>query len=388
MLPFAGVRVVLLYLILFSVYRHWGVGTPTAGSPTDVKTFYFDVLFSLRGNLGATVVAGLDNSITAKQVVIWGYATGLVGLSLLGSILISGYVIWNAPRELSGARRWMAMLGILALALVVYPYISNKIGVFDRFTVVAKHFWYLINTQLTPDDRMFNLVNIEVLVVALGYGVSMVLAFASSATLLPLRELNQSPPVLDTARIEDGAKYVAKQMKHLRLILYAGAILLVLITFRHRATLNWALDYLKPTPLLESNPNYKFANVLYEHLATLTTNIVTATSVLNTLLLAALYVPSALLLQRRAVELAAVAIELENMPKAAPVDAKPIDQAGVEPRGPGLNSRWLVDEPRAGLSVSRANTEGNRDSESATGGTNRRFAQLVQIVCLIDAVVS
>src|SRR5258708_3077203 len=162
LLPFAGVLVVVLYLILFSVYRHCGVGTPIPGSPTDVKTFYFDGLFSLRGNLGATVVAGLDNSITAKQVVIWGYATGLVELSLLGAILISGYVIWNAPRELSTtrtrelshARRWMALLGILAFALVVYPYISNKIGVFDRFTVVAKHFWYFINTHLTPDYPM------------------------------------------------------------------------------------------------------------------------------------------------------------------------------------------------------------------------------------------
>ncbi|HKQ52598.1 MAG TPA: hypothetical protein VJT74_09530, partial [Pyrinomonadaceae bacterium] len=148
-------------------------------------------------------------------------------------------------------------------------------------------------------------------IVALGYGVSAALVCASASTLWPLPELKKPASGLKLAEVEDAANHVARKMKHLRLILYVGAVLLVLITFRHRNTLGWALDYAKPLPLLEGNPGFKNANVLYGNLEALVSNVVLATSVLNTLLLAGIYVPAALALQGRAAKLARVAVELE-----------------------------------------------------------------------------
>ncbi|HWN11697.1 MAG TPA: hypothetical protein VNO50_20900 [Pyrinomonadaceae bacterium] len=301
---------VLLYLGLFSIYRFWDVGLGVY-QPTDVKRFYFGILTDLLHNLGDPRSGEIYNAITAKYVVVWGYATGIVGLALFIAIAISGYVIFKALRDWSTPKKLIFTGCILLFCLVIYTYFTRQLGIFDNFTVIPRQFWGLIHFQLRSHRGMPHIVNVEMFIVATAYAVSTLLGFAGAATLWPVRELQSSatPKNID---VENGAKYLALQMKHLRLLLYVGAILLVVITFRHRMTLNWALEYLKPVPLLESYPTYKYVNLIYGHLETLTSNIVLATSVLNTLLLAALYVPEALLLQRRAHALSRIAASKES----------------------------------------------------------------------------
>jgi hypothetical protein len=338
-LPFLGLVLVGFYLALFTVYRCWRIGL-TASKPTDVSDFYFRILSGLLHNLGDPRSAEIYKAITAKHVVVWGYGTGLVGLSLFFAIVISGYVIFKALRGWTNREKWVFTGCILLFCLVIYPFISRALGVFNNFTVIPRQFWGLIRYQLTAQYGMRDIVNIEMLVVAIGYSVSTLLAFASAATLWPMRELETPDSSTKPRTIDDGAKYLYMQMKHLRFILYVGAILLVVITFRHRMTLNWALEYLKPVPLLESHPTYKYASLIFGHLEILTSNIVLATSVLNTLLLAALYVPSALMLQRRAYALSRLAVDVESEPKKEIVGK----DSNAEEQGVGVAARqeaWL-----------------------------------------------
>lgn len=316
-IPFLGMLLVLFYLALFSIYRGWSVGVGV-NKPTDVDRFYFGILTELLRKLGDPRSVEIYNAITAKHVVAWGYATGLVGLALGFAIAISGYVIFRALRDWGNLRKWLFTSAILLFCLGLYTYVSRELGLFDNFTVIPRQFWGLINFQLRAEHGLPNIVNVEMFIVGLAYAVSTLLGFAAAATLWPVRELEASATSNNMRTIDDGAKYLALQMRHLRLLLYVGAILLVVITFRHRMTLNWALEYLRPMPLLESYPAYKYANVIFAHLETLTSNIVLATSVLNTLLLAVLYVPSALFLQRRAHALSRLAASSEQKVGDAP----------------------------------------------------------------------
>lgn len=326
-LPFLGILLVLLYLAIFSIYRFWGVGL-SGSKPTDVSKFYFGTLTGLLHNLGDPSSAEIYNAITAKNVVVWGYGTGLVVLSLLSAIVISGFVIFKAPRGWTSRQKGVLTFRVLLFCLVVYPLISRQLSFFDNFTVIPRQFWGLIRYQLRAPFSLLDIVNIEMFIVAIAYAVSTLLAFASAATLWPVRELEVPDSATSTREIDEAAKYLSRQMKHLRLILYAGAILLVVITFRHRMTFNWALDYLQPLPLLKNYPSYEYAGLIYEQLKSLTSNIVLATSVLNTLLLAALYVPSALLLQHRAHLLSKLAFEVESRLKMMAEDS-PADEYSV-----------------------------------------------------------
>jgi hypothetical protein len=66
---------------------------------------------------------------------------------------------------------------------------------------------------------------------------------------------------------------------------------------------------------------YENGKLTYGHLEALISNIVVATSLMNTFLLAALYVPASLLLQRRAVKLSRHAALLENSRPVTTLDA-------------------------------------------------------------------
>jgi uncharacterized membrane protein YciS (DUF1049 family) len=336
LLPLLALVIVGLYLGLFGFYRGWRVGVARS-EPTAVGS-YIDILTALLRNLGDLRSVEVYGAITAKHMVVWGYGTGLVGLSLLSAILVSGYAIFRAPRAATGKTRWILTGLLLLFCLGIYPYVSWKLGLFNRFTVIPKQFWGIIRYQLTPQHGLRDIVSFEMFVVATGYAVSTLLAFASAATLWPVRELNRSPA--KATDIEDAAKYLSMQMKHLRVILYVGAILLVVITFRHRNTLNWALEYLKPLALFAQHPTYNYASLIYAQVEALTSNIVLAASVLNTLMLGGLYVPSALLLQQRANALSRFAVKSDERGVAATADEQADEIAGK--REAWLKNRALV----------------------------------------------
>lgn len=312
LLPLSGLLIAKFYLKVFDYYRQWEVGS-TPHKSTDVK-FIFDKLTALRVNLGDN---GMLDAITIKNIMTWKYWTALALISVMLEILFLGYVIWRAPRNTTLKERWLLAAGMLTTAMVVCPLLF-----FDKAAItIPEHFWVGISSHFKPQSGLLSLITVETFIAAMGMGVVAALLFASSMTLLPIGELEKPVTALDKERVERAARHVALQMKHLRFILYIGAILLAIFMFRHRATLNWMLEYLKPVPELEKYPGYKNANVLYGHLEGLVANLVLTTSVLNTLLLAALYIPSALVLHHRALKLSLLSAKFEPRRAVTAIDA-------------------------------------------------------------------
>ncbi len=348
--PLLGLAIVFAYLSIFSIYRRWDIVLEKQNA-TSIRTFFIDHLASLGKNLNVTTLGAdpgqtLANTITAKNAVVWGYATGLVAVALLLAIIISGYTIWNGPRRETDSKsprwtnrkRWLLTAGLLLFSLVLYPLITY--GLTSKFTVVARHLWEVINTQFIGQGSLINFINVEILVVTLSYAVSILLVCASASTLWPLRELELPDSALTPKKADDAASHVSQQMKYLRWVLYIGAVLLVLITFRHKITMQWALEYMKPHLLFKAEM-LEPAKILYANLESLISNNLTGTSVFNTLLLAGIYVPSALVLQSRATRLSQLAIRLES---ERATTAKEVDETTVVFTAPVLRTKqeeWI-----------------------------------------------
>jgi hypothetical protein len=141
--------------------------------------------------------------------------------------------------------------------------------------------------------------------------VAITLVIASSATLLPIGK---------SASIEEYAYYTRRQTRNLQSVLYAGAVVLVITTFRQNITLRWALDYLQPPELLNQLVGFSVARYLMGRLEVVVSNIVTGTGIMNTLLLTGLYVPAALVLQNRVRGLARLAVQREKAVPEAGLD--------------------------------------------------------------------
>jgi ABC-type multidrug transport system fused ATPase/permease subunit len=326
LLPFAGLLLVLAYSVIYHIYRYWVIAQ--SGRELTEVSILFWPLYRLRAHLGETSVAEMNHAINAKNTIVWSYTTGLVVLALVFGISILGYVIWKALCALKKTKRLIVTASVLVVSAFLVPYLGNELGIFANFSRMPRQLWEGIGNQLVFQSQWLSLYSVESLIVALGYSMPLLLACACAATLWPRRDFEESASSLDAARVEADAQYLSRQMKSLRLILYVGAILLVVIMFRHKATLNWALEYLKPVPALEKSPGfenvrlgYENAKLMYGQLEAIISNIIVATSLLNTFLLAVLYVPASLLLQHRAAELSRHAASFETRLPLTAIDA-------------------------------------------------------------------
>src|ERR1044072_5854594 len=140
---------------------------------------------------------------------------------------------------------------------------------------------------------------------------------ASGATLLPYRRRNGRTLTTTGAGVRARSAHLAMQMRHLRILLYAGAVLLALTALRGKTNFDWAMDYLPPLWALDDKtPEWQAATAFHGLLKNLALNNITGVGVMNTLVLSALYVPAALVLQKRAARLANEAARIEKL-KAA-----------------------------------------------------------------------
>jgi hypothetical protein len=96
----------------------------------------------------------------------------------------------------------------------------------------------------------------------------------------------------DTKRLEG-------QIRYLRMMLYFGSALLIIATLRLRTILHWTLDYLQPHPSMAGDKEVSF---LINNLSGIISGVVTSMGAFYTLLLAAIFVPAALILNNRAKE--------------------------------------------------------------------------------------
>jgi hypothetical protein len=255
-------------------------------------------------------------AITAPGLVMWRTMTALALIAALCALLVAGYVIWRAPRrpKEAGWRLGIAVL-LLAICAAAFQVMDKALArggqtMSVNATFIVRQFLAQIDSQLVGGRVIYY----EMLLLSIGYVTAFYLLCASGATLLPynLRSADEKPS-LTKEEVEDRAKYLAMQTRNLRLILYVGALLLALTALRGKTNFDWALEYLPPLwALPEKSAELQAATAFYAKLRSLALNNITATGVMNTLLLAAVYVPAALVLQSRAGELADEAMSLES----------------------------------------------------------------------------
>jgi hypothetical protein len=232
-----------------------------------------------------------------------------VGCWIIRQAVNSGGAV--GARAIAAALPLAAAVGALPFALVMWGDPS------DIFT-------QLVNTTANRD--VYNITTWEFGLDVIGLVLAVFLSAAAAATL-----------ARRAATPDEGRSLLVVQYNHLTLILYAGTVLLILATLRVNALLHWSLSFLRPTPWL-SDGEAENALFVYKGVEGLVSNLVTSVGAFGTLLLAAVYIPAALVLNYRA---------------ARPAPERPQVHAGPEPHfaGKGLNFALPLPEQLLRLAV-------------------------------------
>lgn len=219
-------------------------------------------------------------STTYQGHVAWALFAWLFLFAGLATLVLCAYIIRGG-----GAKRARYMgsgaalvLGLLVVAL--YGWLMRT--EWNQEDLVTQ----LVNTTVSKD--VHNIVTLEFSMDVFGIALAVLLALASSTLL--------SRPDGD----EDLSSLEARSNR-LALILYVGALLLVFATLRVNSLLHWSLAFLQPPPWLkpEEAANAAF---IYKGAEGLVSNMMAGVGAFCTLLLAAIYVPAALVLSNRAAE--------------------------------------------------------------------------------------
>lgn len=243
--------------------------TPTP-SPTPTPTPF---------NQGPVVMA-----VTYQGHVAWVLFAGLYLIACAGALGVGGWVVWD---DAGGGTRRRVLTLVVALGAGVF-------GALPALLVLGTYkldiFTQLINNTVNRD--IYNISRLEFALDGVGLVQA---AFLAAACCVTLRRR-------EDARL-GGRELVAVQYEHLTLVLYAGTALLILATLRVNALLHWSLNFLQPPPWLADDAG-KEALFIYKGVEGLVTNLVTSVGAFGTLLLAAIYLPAALVLNARAAQTA------------------------------------------------------------------------------------
>ena len=339
-LPIGAALVFLFYLSLSGSYRKLEL-SDTGKAPGDLQPV-ISSLASFRNTAltNATVAKPneplwnhqqanselnkIDSIIGTGDSVAWSSASALTLMALLAGTLFAGYVIWSSPREMSFQKRGI-VTGLILLGIFgLLPLVDSKTQFLAESTVMIRQFVAVIQSHFV--SKRFSVENTQWFFLAAGYGVTIALIVATAFILNPLAELRGTSKLSDKQGIEtleNASRYTTMQMKHLRIILYIGAVLLVIITFQQNVTLRWALAYLQPPPSAKDVSGFAFHSFLFQRLEILVTNIVSSVGIMNSVLLAALYVPVAWVLHRRALRLSWLAIHGAKRSREAGKETSP-----------------------------------------------------------------
>ncbi len=331
LLPIAtAVMVVIVYLGTFGLHRLLK-SENTSHEPADLA-FILKSLKDFRAQVGVDTLNKMNDAVTSTDAIAWGYTNAIGLLALLALAFVTIYVVgktfevWKPLSQSSTRRRWIYAGGLIGLAFLLVPLIDKAmillrpsgLGLLARQSRMTGQIIAVIQSQFVWTS-WFSVHSVELYAFRAGYGAATALIISSAVTLLPLSGFAESSTV--KPEVEENALYTAMQMRHLRALLYSGAVILVVTTFRQNVTLRWALDYLQLPASLEKDVAFALPRFLFQRLEVLVSNIVTGTGILNTLILASLYIPSAYVLQRRG-EYLAVAADSDKSKKDSRVLTK------------------------------------------------------------------
>ncbi|HWS90857.1 MAG TPA: hypothetical protein VN282_28055 [Pyrinomonadaceae bacterium] len=253
---------------LFAAMKAWQAGT-TLGALAEGEV--------LRGN-------------TYQGHLVWALCTGLYFLAFAAAVAVGLYVMRRSLADYPRARRWVpaaAAAASAAFAVLMHAFQAAPREVPDLWTQLV---------EATVKDDVRNITEVYLWHDALGFGMVLLLACASATTLVFPANVRNFPAGRDERAVRRLAlRRLGSQAASLRLILYAGTSFLVVATLRLSSLLHWGLSYLQPTP-----SNAKDAAFVYKNIYGMVTSVVTAQGAFYTLLLISVYVPAALVINRRA----------------------------------------------------------------------------------------
>jgi hypothetical protein len=310
LLPFAGVPMAGVYLYFFGLIRELKSYYDERKSP-DLSVM-LDNLKAFRQHVGPQAFIEMNNAVSASDSIAWGYASGLGLLVMICVTLVAAYVIWKSIAEVATPQRTVVTIFFCLLAFSSFQIVDKLIalllsaqGFLSGQSMMHSQLVEIVRQNFVWSER-FNIPHAEKFFLIAGFGAAFYLIIAAGVSLLPpvqSADNSNASSKSNQEEIEHQAMYTARQMKHLRAVLYAGAILLVIITFRLNVTMRWALDYLQPPAALDQEVAAALPKYLFQRLEILVANMVTSIGIYNTILLAGLYVPGAAILQRRAMRL-------------------------------------------------------------------------------------
>ena len=210
---------------------------------------------------------------------------GLMAVLYLGACLAAFVIGLYVVKESSHSKLWLRkalMLFSLALAVgIVFHLFQNP-----PYSLRCRQndVWSQLVCKTIGDNWI---ISLHLWLDAVG--IAMATFFALITSLILRSELKAKN---DTKRLEG-------QIRYLRMMLYFGSALLIIATLRLSTILHWTLDYLQPQPSMAGDKEVSF---LINNLSGIISGVVTSMGAFYTLLLAAIFVPAALILNNRAKE--------------------------------------------------------------------------------------
>jgi hypothetical protein len=204
----------------------------------------------------------------------WALVSGVSFLACLVAVLCAGMIIYNILRGMKPWNRGLLILLVIFASVDIALLISLNVAA-DRWSpaqtligaTVAQAF-HAVNRY----NRLFDSMSLT---------ATLCLASAACVTLYQ-RDVNAKADIVD----------VARRVRMLRYVLYVGATLLALGVLRLSAMLSWGQSY------------FASESVTGKSVSTLVSGITSSLGAYFTLLMLGIYLPAALLLRQRALEVA------------------------------------------------------------------------------------
>lgn len=202
--------------------------------------------------------------------LLWVLLSAIAFLAALVALLVCGHAVWRSlendfgERGRVGGLALVAAVGLAGLLLLGWlakgnlPVLEPLMDCLASVDVASAHDTVRIGHSL-------------------GIFVALILLLSGCATLWPTGK-----------KAVEAVGVIAERMRLLRMLLYAGMVALVAAVLRLDATFRWAVS-----PLPKDNEYVKL-------IESITASSLSAEAAAYTLLLAAIYVPAALVLRRRA----------------------------------------------------------------------------------------
>lgn len=292
------------YIVINKIFGdcEWGNSNPACCEPLDITPYVNEAVGG--GHKKASVQALSGRSM-------WVLVAGLNHIACLASVLVAFYLLRETFDRYANAllRALIFLCLFLGLSAVVGLFMAPKAGPHDAplLNVLAE----------TVQRDVKNIVPIVRGTIGVSYAAAALFMWTTCAIVWPpppVRRRAAPKPGLISVTAEDRsggvaaerqrtqARDIAERMRLLRVMLYFGTALLVIVSLRFSTELRWAADLLRAWNPASPGPAADAALKPIEGYFSVITTTAAAT---NTLIMAAVYVPAALVLRGRAHRLAA-----------------------------------------------------------------------------------